>query len=221
MLVKSVAAAVAMSLSLVTLAQATVVQYGGVEAGGQKFALLDEVTGFEWLGPRHTVGLTYSQVLLSSWVQDQGFRFATQAELLHMLNSAGAQIGPPVMAGSHHTVGNVAAMQQLISMLGATYVNNPPSQGDDFGQQSVYGVTSDLYDDGWGLYFGKQSHTYTYFSSSATNAFLVPDGQWLWDSKDNLVGAFLVRPVPAVPEPSGVLLFAVGAAVVTWGRRKA
>jgi hypothetical protein len=218
MLAKSLAAAVAaLSLSLVTSAHGAVVQFSGIEAGVEKTALLDEATGLEWLSPRHTVGLTYSQTLQGSWVQDRGFRFATQAELVELLNNAGAEIGPPTMAGSPNTVGHVEAMKRVITLLGSTYVNNLPSQGDDFGQQSVYGVTSDVYPDGWAQY-GEPSHTYAYFTATPTTAYLRLDGQWRWDSSESLMGAFLVRVTTAVPEPSGVLLFAAGAAVVALGR---
>lgn len=218
MLAKSLAAAVvALSLSLVTSVHGAVVQFSGTEAGVEKTALLDEATGLEWLSPRHTVGLTYSQTLQGAWVLDHGFRFATQAELVEMLDNAGADIGSPTLEGFPNTVGNVEAMKRVITLLGSTYINNPPSHEGDFGQQSVYGVTSTVYPDGWAQY-GEPSHTYAYFTATPTVAYLRLDGQWRSDAYDSLVGAFLVRAVPAVPEPSGVLLFAVGAAVMALRR---
>ena len=218
--IKSLVAIAALSLSLAPLSYAAVVQSSGPEGGISKTAVLYQSTGMEWLSPTHTVGLTYTEVLETSWVEEYGFRVASQAELMTMLNDAGVEIGSPPVGGAPHVVGNLSAMQRLITMLGATYVNNAPSQPGDFGQLSVYGMTSDLFPDGWGQLFDKPSRTYAYFYASASGAAFVPDGQWLWGSRDSLVGAFLVRTVPAVPEPASVLLLGAGVAVVALRRRR-
>lgn len=202
------------------VSMADVVQFNGTENGIQKIAVFDESTGLEWLSPRHTLRMTRAQVLAGDWVQ-HGFRLASQVEVEQLLMDAGVNLYRPNFYEST-MYGGVQAMQGLIAKLGSTYQNNMPSQGDPFGQQEIHGFTGDVLPGGVDEY-GLPYYASAFFGASQSAAYYIAGGQWKSSYYDSAVGAFLVRSVVSVPEPSGAALASIalflGCGLLRWRQR--
>ncbi len=76
---------------------------------------IDTGQNLAFLNPSATLGLTYNQVLSSSFVTQQGFRVATIAEFQQLATNAGI----PDLSANFST-GDVAGVNNLISFLGQT-----------------------------------------------------------------------------------------------------
>lgn len=194
------------------LVQTTITSSSGSTAS----AVHDTTASLEWLSPRATVRLTISDVMAGAgaWVND-GFRYATAAELLALLQHAGipALGTDPTQAEAWSDAATIAAAQTLVSGMGWTYENNAPSSGNPFGQREVYGVLADTF---MGDGQTPTSRRYAWFGASDNRAYAYAVGaQWLYGAQDSLVGSFLVRDlVSPVPEP-GVLALALPMLLLT------
>ena len=181
-------------------------------------AVYDPATGLEWLSPRATLRTTYSDVLGGPLMQ-LGYRYATSSELTALIGHAGIDMLTEP-ANWRGRAANIEAMQTLVTAFGATYQNNPPSQGDPFGQQEVYGVLADIFT-GDGQPPATASHQYALFGASANLAYFGTGGQWLFGASDPFVGSFLVRDGASaeLPEPGTGALLAVALLAAMVGTR--
>lgn len=190
--------------------------------GGLAFGTVwDTVTGLDWLSPAATTNRTISEVSAGygGWV-GMGYRYATGAELRVLLQHAGLA-GASAGVNAWSDANAIHGMHALISSLGWTYEDRPPSPGDELGKHTVLGVLADLYlGDGQ----SPASRQYAALVSATDYAGVGLGGQWLYDANDNLVGSFLVRNRSSVPEPgtSWLVLCAVvvGGAVTAIARRR-
>lgn len=221
-LAKSIAALLLASTSI--LSQASIVSQSVTAANGQSFnAVYDPVTSLQWLSPTATQRLTIGAVLGDSggWIS-AGYRYATSEELTALLGDAGVSVNIAELGGlgqSWLTQSDISALMDLITAIGWTYENNPPSQGDTFGQRSVYGILDDLFlGDGQ----SPPSHRYALLSTSSSNGYGYSGGQWLYSNQDSVVGSFLVKNVVAapVPEPESYALVVLGMGLLLWSRRR-
>jgi len=94
-------------------AMASVVNAALIDNG---ITTLDDVTGLEWLDITETTGLSYNQVLSSTYVVNGGYRFATEAEIMGLYASAG---GTGTQSAAR-TVENKAPSILLLGLMGCT-----------------------------------------------------------------------------------------------------
>jgi hypothetical protein len=198
-----------------SLVQSNLISHGQVVT-----AVWDSETSLQWLTPAATVRQAASSVLsgFGEWVPS-GFRYATPSEFLALLDHAGlaAGAGANFQQLSWSQSDDIGRMQWLLDAIGSTYVNNPPSQRDLFGQKSTYGILSEVSSTAG---VTSPSFSLAYFSASQSGAFATMGGQWSVLASDSLVGSFLVRSVSAVPEPTESLLMLTGLFAVVCIRRR-
>ena len=164
--------------------------------------VFDTVSGLEWLSPTATLRRTVNEVEggADGWTT-QGFRYALAEELIALLGNVGVNTTPDPLYGSitADSVAEVSAVQELIGIWGPTSISNPPTPGNPFGQQNIFGILGDPF-----LGDGQSPTSRTSVSMFATDtqAVISIGGQWLYRASDAHVGSFLVRSVPVeIPEP--------------------
>lgn len=188
-------------------------------------AVVDTEQNLVWLSPSITVGLSYSEVsnLLIADTRFTGFRWASVLELESLFTHAGIpDINVPGYGAYYGTSGNVAGVIALQSLLGTTYsvhsngvrvaatagfvgtsFRNPINRfesvyiGDITVREDVL-TTSGLVD----------------FASASTTWSSIPIGTQVPNA-----GAWLVASVSSVPEPSTVVMLALGLAMLASTRK--
>lgn len=182
-----------------------------VAGGGDELLTRDTRTGLDWLDVPATRRLSVLEVLAGAggWTSN-GFRYATLDEIRDLLASFQLAEG---LIGS---VPDVAMAQLLITLLGHTYENNPPSPGNPFGQKTLLGVTGDRYPQ---IGDSRPAYIYGNISVSDQNGQINFGGQYFLDSQDSAVGSFLIRssPVTQVNEPNVAFLFWAGLGLIAFG----
>lgn len=189
---------------------ASLIESDYVSGTGDKLLTFDSSSGLQWLDLTATKGRSVDQIELGfgGYLAD-GFRYATGSEVLDLFASADAPQG--YYLDSVH----IRSVQSLMLMLGVTYQNNLPSQGNPFGQQTTYGITGDTFS-----YSGFTPwHTYAVIGASDSSAGLGVGGQIYEYAADSLIGSFLVRPA-TVPEPSSGLLAGLGLVLMAFTKRR-
>jgi hypothetical protein len=174
-----------------------------IAGSGDKRLTIDTRSHLEWLDVSHTAGRSMNDVLADfGGFISAGFRYASGTELRDLFDSAG------VTEGTTHDAAAILNLQVLLNSLGSTYENNPPSAGNPFGQQSLYGI----YGDAYSSRSDKQAFSYAAFSASDNLAVVTLANQIYPESRDSLIGSFLVRASAptAVPEPSSSALLGIG-----------
>ena len=98
----------------------------------------DNDSGLDWLDVTQTVGLTYDQVLNSSYVVDQSFRYATLEEVISLFDSAGGTgdyLVPRNSSGEYNGVPipeHYDPATLLLNLMGCTsYIVGQPCDADD------------------------------------------------------------------------------------------
>jgi hypothetical protein len=190
---------------------ASLIESDYVYGSSDKQLTFDTSSGLEWLDLTATKGKAVEQVEAGfGGYLANGFRYATGNEILHLFSSAGAP------QGDYYDTYHILRVQSLMLMLGVTYQNNPPSQGNPFGQQTTYGITGDTFS-----YLDTPIwHSYAVIGASDSMASLGIGGQMFEDSVDGLIGSFLVRPA-ILPEPNSALLAGLGLLLFAVRKRRA
>jgi len=181
-------------------------------AGGDRLLTRDTATGLDWLDLTATMNLSARDIStgVGGW-QLRGFVYATIAQVRTLFLDS----DPPnvvINSGANPTSpNNVPGAQLLLNLVGITHPGPSTNEFDIVGN-GIAGVG----EPGPGLV-----HLADYGTSTdgTLGFFFVPDGTVADTFRDAQVGNFLVRPV-TVPEPSGLLLFAVGVLVHRVGRRE-
>lgn len=159
---------------------------------------VDPNTGLEWLDLSLTAGNSYNHVLEGSFTTQQGYRFATAAEVIALFRHAG-------WSGTDSKADSVAATQALL-LLGTT-LSGPDQQRS----WMLYDPASD----------GTLAPTHVpaaVFGVRAGEGFLsVPGLIPLRDYSSPEIASALVR---LVPEPSSLALLLVGSAYLIARRFK-
>jgi hypothetical protein len=180
---------------------------------GDGLTTLDSMTGLQWLDVTETVGLSYGDVLISQYITDLSFRYASLQELTSLFDNAGGSgdyLVPRNSNGDYKGVPvaeNYDAAMLLISLMGCTsYLVGQACDSDDqdwhigmYGEQVVNGVQN----------------------AAAVNAFnnspLYGNAGAIWlDAAESVpgrttidFGSYLVRINP-VPVPGAIWLFGTG-----------
>ncbi len=186
--------ALALSLSLFGIsAQATLVDHGD--------SMVDPVTGLQWLDldvdAGALIGKTWNQAVASTYVQDQGYRHATDAEVKEMFMNAG------IVSMNHlPDPANNAGVQQLLDLLGCTFLcGTSLEKGRGFAAHNSHWRVRPYYREG---IFGSAAAVHTGHSKD----------HWAFSS----TGHFLVRNFVAAPVPAALWLFASALGLFGWLR---
>lgn len=177
LVVLSAVALVATSLD----ARAVLVE-GDLVSSGDGMITLDTATGLEWLDVTATTNMSALDVLASSFVTTDGFRYATTSEVCDFYSThvVTLSVCPPVNFDVFAV--DSTAVLHLLGVTQGTSVNN--------------GIYADL--DG-GSFYGTTSHQ----AFGATTILFVSENGASVDFSHEEIGSLLVR---QVPEPNALLL---------------
>ena len=168
-----------------------------IDAGG---STIDSTSGLEWLDVTATVGISYNGVLSGSYVVNDGYRFATEAEVFALMTNAGGT--PSFFTGQ--TAANAAPAQLLLDLMGCTsYLVSTPCDG--IGQNWFTAM--------WGA-SPQYIAIVDVFDGSSASPTGVLWSRWGSGVTGNVsrradVGSFLVR-TTTVPEPGTLALLGIG-----------
>jgi PEP-CTERM motif-containing protein len=185
-----------------------------LNAPGDKLITFDDVSGLEWLDLTATLSFSYNQVLATSFVTTQGFKFADTAQVSALYTNAGVTDQTGVFVAS-----NFLGAEELLLKLGCTgncAAPNPFQQG---------------YADLLPASAATAAVPFVQTKSDSTaQALAVLSGTQIKTITLNDIGSYLYRPqaVPdpdptSIPEPSVLLIFGlglVGLAGFGWRRRQ-
>lgn len=101
---------------------------------------IDSDTGLEWLDITETVGLSYNAVLSSAFIISDGYRYASEAEVLELYNNAG---GTGTQAVEFRPE-NTAPAILLLDLMGCTsyLVGNPCDGTPEDWSTAMWGTSS-------------------------------------------------------------------------------
>lgn len=170
-------------------------------------AVVDTTSGLEWLSPQATNGLSYVEVAQAGYF-GLGYRFATSADLLGLLQSAGITstgvIFSPVGGGTQEAADS---LRGLIRALGDTTGRTEPLASNADSNLIIFGFLEDTAP--LGLYSPDQGHTVA--TLRADYPFYIVNVPGQAQTAGQLgVGSFLVRQVSAVPEAGTQVLMVAG-----------
>ena len=180
-----------------------------LDASGDALLTWDTATNLLWLDLTATTGESTSNILGSDWLTEDGFRYATVAEVATLFEHAA---GGLTVDFANNTANNLVAVDELVDMLGYTGYAVGYVPRYEWG----YGITGDLSAPGststnrvWAAY--RQYPGVGLLRPSYGNAT-----EFHWG---NDIGHFLVR---AIPEPTTLALVGLGTlGIVALRRRKA
>ncbi len=170
---------------------------------------LDSTTGLQWLDISQTVGMSYDQVLASTYVTQDGYKVATAAQLTAFLSDAGTVPNATCCAFNSTYASTVGLMQALGG--NTSYLVGFGAKGDPVGW-----IT--------GMY-GNQGGIALIDTQLGVGANGTVDLAWANGTSPSSsyradVGAFLVRPQQTVPEPMSLGLVGIAMAGLGLALRK-
>lgn len=187
---------------------AGILQTGDLNAIGDKLLTIDPNTGLAFLDPKATAGLSYNQALGSPFVLQQGFQFASVAQVQQLFRDAGitnftGQFNTPdlnvVTDFVNNFIGSIIPGEATITApaFAATVI------AGDYAFTAASGNTSTV--------IGID------YQTAAESATGQPDARTILNFASfpltmpaPIVGSFLVRSAPtAIPEPAGTGLLAL------------
>jgi len=185
---------------------------------GDGLLTVDTATSLQWLDLTATVGQSRADVLAGSYVA-QGFRYATQNEVIKLWEDGGA-VGPFVVYGDDVNPLDIAPASLMINLMGCTTAFGPgrsPCVGPVPGVGDVQNFNlgffgTDPYDAGAVVMFFGATDPRRFGATFRIN-YGQEDAYELLGRHD--VGSYLVRaiPVSGVPEPDvwAMLMLGFGA----------
>lgn len=183
---------------------------------------IDPNQNLEFLAPSTTLGLTFNQVLSSSFVTQNGFRVATVAEVLQLTADAGVTD----LSGAFST-GNEAGVKTLISFLGQTIpgpITLPVPGFMASIAEGFYGFAiSPNTPAGFVNVAGADDQSAALGQAPQDRARVIPQLIQFMPNQQPppIVGSFLVKAIPqAIPEPASLGVTGLGLAMLLAWRRK-
>jgi hypothetical protein len=202
----------ALALGMIGQASASSLVVGDFLNTGDHLLVTDTSTGLEWLKPLYTAGDAYDNAFVQSLISSDGFRYATEAEVVSMLNNNFNN--PPV--GSP---GTVAGLQDVLNFFNIFGINQQETcGGPPTPCPRTQGLTSTATTFG-----GSPAHVGVGMIEFQGNGFMLDPNPWPDSlSGDLQMGSWLVRADSPVPEPGPMLSSAIGLAllVIGWKRRR-
>lgn len=170
---------------------------------GDRYLVQDDTTSREWLSPVATRNHAFGDSLIQS-LFTQGFRYATRAEVLDMIeDNFGLATTVPdgdaagfAIAQQFFDVFGIAAMVQC--QKGSGWESCPRTQG----------LTADA--------AGADRHVAVGMLQRGSNGYLIDNNPWRDASRDTQLGSWLVRggtASQALPEPGSLALLAAAGLV--------
>lgn len=177
---------------------------------GDRYLVQDSSTEREWLSPVATRNHSWGDALIQS-LFDEGFRYATRAEVLQLIESnfGLASAGYPGDAAGFAIAADFFAVfgitEPVTCLEGGVWVACPRNQG----------LTADESSPGRHIAVGMVQY--------GSNGYLVDNSPWPDGTRDLQLGSWLVRggeAVQALPEPGSLALLAVALGGAAWPRRR-
>lgn len=161
---------------------------------GDGLLVTDTVTNLQWLSPTVTKGHTYNDTFVQSVITANGFRYATAAEALSMINN---NFGNPTTiapgdAAGFTAAGNFMAIFGLNQMVACSGGPCPRTQG----------LTSDSSAAGTHLGFG--------MIQLGSTGWAIVNNAWPDSVADQQMGSWLVRTTAEAPEPASMAMLGLG-----------
>lgn len=168
----------------------------------------DSVTNLEWLTPVYTRNNTYNNATIQNINSTYGFRYATAAEALSLIND---NFGNPTSVHPGNVAGYNSA-QAFFNLFGIAESLNCFDGSNIVPCPRTQGLTSTPGTAGRHLGFG--------MIQFGANGYSILNNSWPDTTAGLQMGSFLVRSFEPVPEPSSIALMSAGLALLGFGSRR-
>lgn len=172
------------------------------KTSGDNLITYDPGTNLDWLELTASLGVSYNSMILEFGVggQYEGFRYATQADILTLWGNAGTQATTGDMFGDP---AGFAATQDLLTKLGIQRTDIKPTYTQYLTSAFYQGSDPTTSDTPIALLSWTDA-----FNPSYNNN--IHAGTWVKSGSSSGIGSWLVRESSVVPIPGAVWLFGSG-----------